>query len=226
MTSIHILSRCLGPSRGSRPLHTGVSTPHGGSVLLIFNTSWPLTREAFPSTRSMIYIYIHACYAHIFNFSTHCSYRGGGKKSHYKTWCYQLYSYREEEWWNLKSDGHVRAVRTIHRDSKEHQDTQEHHDNWGIIQTTSKTPRDAICLWQSFISTIAYRLVLKNLETAGIFPLQNIYILSSHLCDLFTKLTTTRLAQSYYDCAFNDYLDVSEENNFSESLAPNSFEFI
>jgi len=105
MTSIHILSRCLGPLRGSRLLHTGVSTPHGGSVLLIFNTSWSLTREVFPSTRSTIYIYIHACYAHIFNFSTHCSYQGGGKKSHYKTWCYQLYSYREEEWWNLKSDG-------------------------------------------------------------------------------------------------------------------------
>ena len=36
--------------------------------------------------------------------------------------------------------------------------------------STNKTkPRDASYLWQSFISTIVYRLVLNNLEAAGAF---------------------------------------------------------
>jgi len=62
---------------------------------------------------------------------------------------------------------------------------QEHHDDWGVIQTTSITnttkPRDAWYLWQSFISTIVYRLLLNNLEAAGRIPPQqiNIYIITS-----------------------------------------------
>ena len=45
-----------------------------------------------------------------------------------KTWCYQHYYYREEEWWSLKSD--TRQFRPV-RDNKSIKTikTQEHHDN-------------------------------------------------------------------------------------------------
>ena len=45
-----------------------------------------------------------------------------------KTWCYQHYYYREEEWWSLKSD--TSTVRLV-RDNKNIKTikTQEHHNN-------------------------------------------------------------------------------------------------
>ena len=45
-----------------------------------------------------------------------------------KTWCYQHYYYREEEWWSLKSE--TRQFRPV-RDNKSIKTikTQEHHDN-------------------------------------------------------------------------------------------------